>query len=101
MSRIIWQLTAAHAPVNYVLIDYGSYVPDLPAKLYNDSRVEPGKFSYLNLPNRLTSAVSDFLKLLFRTLTYGCELLKSVSLINEKTHISFKKLVKKHINNIL
>ena len=58
MTRIISQLTIQHAAVNYPLSDYAEYIPNLPTKLYNDTRVKEGEFDVLRLPNRNTSAVS-------------------------------------------
>ena len=60
MSRIISQLSVQHAAVNYELVDYITYAPNLPTKLYNDTRVNEGEFSFHRLPNRLTSSVSSF-----------------------------------------
>lgn len=57
VSRIISHLTIAHAAVNYQLSDYAAFVPNLPTKLYNDSRVADGEFSVYRLPNRATSAI--------------------------------------------
>ncbi|KAJ7384832.1 hypothetical protein OS493_019509 [Desmophyllum pertusum] len=90
VSRIISQLTIQHAAVNYELSDYAEYIPNQPTKLYNDTRVEEGKFSVYRLPNRLTSAIqSSFSNSLgtfrFDTLfDYGNELddIKAVNLIN-------------------
>ena len=58
VTRIISHLTIVHAAVNYQLSDYAEYIPNLPTKLYNDTRVEEGEFSLYRLPNRFTSAVS-------------------------------------------
>jgi len=58
VTRIISHLTIGHASVNYELSDYAEYIPNLPTKLYNDTRVEEGEFSVYRLPNRVTSAVS-------------------------------------------
>ena len=58
VTRIISQLTIQHAAVNYPLSDYGLYIPNLPTKLYNDTRVKEGSFNYSRLPNGKTSAVS-------------------------------------------
>lgn len=38
--------------------DYGAFTPVLPTKIYNDSRVPPGTFSVLNLPNVNIALVS-------------------------------------------
>ena len=51
-------MTIQHTALNYELADYGSYVPDTPTKLYNDTRVKEGEFSVYRLPNRETAAVS-------------------------------------------
>ena len=58
VTRIISQLTIQHAAVNYPLSDYAEYIPNLPTKLYNDTRVKEGEFDVLRLPNRNTSSVS-------------------------------------------
>ena len=58
VSRIISQLSLQHSTVNYPLSDYAEYIPNLPTKLYNDTRLKEGEFSVLRLPNRNTSAVS-------------------------------------------
>ncbi|XP_074609019.1 allene oxide synthase-lipoxygenase protein-like isoform X2 [Acropora palmata] len=57
VTRIISQLTIQHAAVNYPLSDYAQYIPNLPTKLYNDTRVEEGEFDVLRLPNRNTSSI--------------------------------------------
>ncbi|XP_044164783.1 allene oxide synthase-lipoxygenase protein-like [Acropora millepora] len=57
VTRIISQLTIQHAAVNYPLSDYAQYIPNLPTKLYNDTRVEEGEFDVLRLPNRKTSSI--------------------------------------------
>lgn len=51
VSRLIWLLSVKHSAVNYPVGDYGAFTPVLPTKIYNDSRVPPGAFSVLNLPN--------------------------------------------------
>lgn len=56
VSRVISQLSVQHAAVNYELVDYITYAPNLPTKLYNDTRVNEGEFSFHRLPNRLTSS---------------------------------------------
>jgi len=57
VTRIISHLTIGHAAVNYELSDYAEYIPNLPTKLYNDTRAEEGEFSVYWLPNRATSAI--------------------------------------------
>jgi len=57
VSRLICHVTIQHTALNYELADYGSYVPDTPTKLYNDTRVKEGKFSAYRLPNRETAAL--------------------------------------------
>lgn len=64
VSRLICHVTIQHTALNYELADYGSYVPDTPTKLYNDTRVKEGEFSVYRLPNRETAAVS--LQVIFR-----------------------------------
>lgn len=58
MTRIISQLSVQHAAVNYPLTDYGLYTPNLPTKLYNDTRLKEGEYGVQRLPNRNTSSVS-------------------------------------------
>lgn len=58
LSRMISHLTIQHAAVNYELVDYASHIPNIPTKMYNDTRVEEGEFSVYRLPNRNTSSVS-------------------------------------------
>ena len=58
MTRIISQLSVQHAAVNYPLTDYGLYTPNLPTKLYNDTRMKEGEYGVLRLPNENTSSVS-------------------------------------------
>ncbi|XP_020626544.1 allene oxide synthase-lipoxygenase protein-like [Orbicella faveolata] len=90
VSRIISHVTIYHASVNYVVKDYPEYIPNQPTKLYDDTRVEDGKFSVFRLPNRLGSAIqsSAFLTLgefRFDSLfDYGNELqdIDAVNLVN-------------------
>ncbi|XP_068762357.1 uncharacterized protein [Montipora capricornis] len=90
MARIISQLTIQHAAVNYELADYAVYAPNLPTKLYNDTRVKDGEFSVYRLPNRLTSATeagfsNSLASFRFDSLfDYGNELqdIKAVNIIN-------------------
>lgn len=72
MTRIISHLSIGHAAVNYELSDYAEYIPNLPTKLYNDTRVKEGEFSFYRLPNRYTSAVS------FRVIDLKEEVLKDI-----------------------
>ena len=57
VTRIISHLSLQHTACNYLLTDYAVYIPNLPTKLYNDTRVKEGEFSVYRLPNRVTSAV--------------------------------------------
>ncbi|CAH3134159.1 unnamed protein product, partial [Pocillopora meandrina] len=90
VTRIISQLSVQHAAVNYPLTDYGLYTPNLPTKLYNDTRVKEGEYSVLRLPNRNTSSIeasfSNALSLFrFDSLfDYGNELLdpQAIKLVN-------------------
>lgn len=90
VTRIISQLSVQHAAVNYPLTDYGLYTPNLPTKLYNDTRLKEGEYSVLRLPNRNTSSIeasfSNALSLFrFDSLfDYGNELLdpEAVKLVN-------------------
>ncbi|XP_068761819.1 polyunsaturated fatty acid 5-lipoxygenase-like [Montipora capricornis] len=91
LTRIISHVSIQHAAVNYPLSDYGQYIPNLPTKLYNDTRVvDDDKFSVLRLPNGNTSAIeSSFSNILglyrFDSLfEYGNELedQKAAELIN-------------------
>ncbi|XP_073246918.1 polyunsaturated fatty acid 5-lipoxygenase-like [Porites lutea] len=59
LSRFLSHVTIYHAAVNYVVVDYGQYIPNQPTKLYNDSRVEVGEFSVYRLPNRVTTAIQS------------------------------------------
>ncbi|CAH3181652.1 unnamed protein product, partial [Porites evermanni] len=91
VTRIISQLSIQHATVNYPLSDYAEYTPNLPMKLYNDTRLKEGEFSDRRLPNGKTSAIqlgfSNSLALYrFDTLfDYGNNLedINAVNLINE------------------
>ena len=57
VTRIISHLSLQHTASNYLLADYAVYIPNLPTKLYNDTRVKEGEFSVYRLPNRATSGV--------------------------------------------
>ena len=57
VTRIISHLSLQHTACNFLLADYAVYIPNLPTKLYNDTRVKEGEFSVYRLPNRVTSAV--------------------------------------------
>ena len=57
VTRIIAHLSLQHTACNFLLADYAVYIPNLPTKLYNDTRVKEGEFSVYRLPNRVTSAV--------------------------------------------
>ena len=72
LSRLICHVTIQHTALNYELADYGSYVPDTPTKLYNDTRVKEGEFSVYRLPNRETAAVSMqvIFRIVFQTYIY-------------------------------
>lgn len=91
LSRFIAHVTIYHASVNYVTTDYPEYIPNQPTKLYNDSRVEDGQFSFLRLPNRVASAIqsaafNNLGSLRFDSLfDYGNELddTKAVNLVNK------------------
>jgi len=67
VSRLICHVTLQHTALNYELADYGTYVPDTPTKLYNDTRVKEGVFSVYRLPNRETAAVGvpGFFRIVF------------------------------------
>ena len=58
VTRLLWLLSVKHATVNYPVSDYGAFTPLLPTKIFNDTRVPPGDFSILNLPNSDISSVS-------------------------------------------
>ena len=57
VTRIISHLSLQHTALNFALTEYAVYIPNLPTKLYNDTRVKEGEFSVYRLPNRVTSAV--------------------------------------------
>nr|XP_058945590.1 polyunsaturated fatty acid 5-lipoxygenase-like [Pocillopora verrucosa] len=90
VTRIISQLSVQHAAVNYPLTDYGLYTPNLPTKLYNDTRLKEGEYGVQRLPNINTSSIeasfSNALSLFrFDSLfDYGNELLdpEAVKLVN-------------------
>ena len=69
VTRIISHLSLQHTACNYLLADYAVYIPNLPTKLYNDTRVKEGEFSVYRLPNRVTSAVgTTFITKISKTL---------------------------------
>ena len=71
VTRIISHLSLQHTACNYLLTDYAVYIPNLPTKLYNDTRVKEGasEFSVYRLPNRVTSAVgATFISKIIKTL---------------------------------
>ncbi|XP_031570629.1 uncharacterized protein LOC116304962 [Actinia tenebrosa] len=49
-------MTGQHASVNYPMIDYVTYVPNLPLKLYDSERIPNTTFGPERLPNRAQSA---------------------------------------------
>ncbi|KAM7430757.1 hypothetical protein ABFA07_018586 [Porites harrisoni] len=57
VTRVISHLSLQHTALNYALTEYAVYIPNLPTKLYNDTRVKEGEFSVYRLPNRVTSAI--------------------------------------------
>ena len=68
VTRIISHLSLQHTACNYLLADYAVYIPNLPTKLYNDTRVKKGEFSVYRLPNRITSAVgTTFISKIIKT----------------------------------
>ncbi|XP_031565918.1 arachidonate 5-lipoxygenase-like [Actinia tenebrosa] len=50
LTRLIWMTSAQHSAVNYPSNYYAAYTPNMPSKLYSDSRVMPGDFDVANLP---------------------------------------------------
>ena len=58
-TQMIWLVTGHHASVNYPMVDYVTYVPNLPLKLYDSRRVPNITFDPERLPNRKESAVSS------------------------------------------
>ena len=58
LTRLLWQLSAQHAALNYPVADYGGFTLNMPTKLYQDSRVSDDVFSLFNFPNANISAVS-------------------------------------------
>jgi hypothetical protein len=58
LTRLIWTTSAQHSVVNYPSNYYGSYTPNMPTKLYHDPRVKEENFNVLNLPGKVTAAVS-------------------------------------------
>lgn len=59
-TRLIWTSTAQHTAVNYPIIAYGAFTPNMPTKIYDDDRVAPEVFSPYRLPNGAVSAVSNW-----------------------------------------
>ena len=58
LTRLLWQLSAQHAALNYPVTDYGGFTLNMPTKLYRDSRVSDDVFSLFSFPNANISAVS-------------------------------------------
>ena len=58
LTRLLWQLSAQHAALNYPVADYGGFTLNMPTKLYQDSRVSDDVFSLFSFPNANISAVS-------------------------------------------
>ncbi|XP_078353116.1 polyunsaturated fatty acid 5-lipoxygenase-like [Oculina patagonica] len=56
LTRFLYQISVHHAAINYPLTDYGAFTPNMPTKLYNDSRVAEDVFSLFNFPNANISA---------------------------------------------
>ena len=69
VTRIISHLSLQHTARNFALTEYAVYIPNLPTKLYNDTRVKEGEFSVYRLPNRVTSAVGT---------TFICKIIKTL-----------------------
>ena len=65
VTHLIWLMSVKHVAVNYPMSEYGAFTPLTPTKVYNDSRVPPGKFSVFNLPNVNISVVSQIFLVLF------------------------------------
>lgn len=57
VAKLVWLTSVKHAAVNFPVSDYGAFTPLMPTKIYNDTRVPPGKFAVYNLPNGLISTV--------------------------------------------
>ena len=70
-----------HSAVNYPVGDYGAFTPVLPTKIYNDSRVPPGAFSVLNLPNVNIALVSKTKELVNQSITQVQSLSQSNQLL--------------------
>lgn len=56
LTRLLWQLSAQHAALNYPVADYGGFTLNMPTKLYQDSRVSDDVFSLFSFPNANISA---------------------------------------------
>ena len=50
-------VTGRHVAVNYPMSDYATYIPNVAAKLYDDTRVPDDKFDAARLENRKTALV--------------------------------------------
>ena len=57
VTRILWLVTGHHTAINYPISDYGSYIPDMSTKLYDDKTVNNDKFGPARLENRKTASV--------------------------------------------
>ncbi|XP_032236516.2 polyunsaturated fatty acid 5-lipoxygenase [Nematostella vectensis] len=58
ITHMIWLMSAQHSVINYPANDYGSYVPNTPSKLYNDTRgPSDGSYSIYSLQHRHTTAL--------------------------------------------
>ncbi|XP_031570628.1 arachidonate 5-lipoxygenase-like [Actinia tenebrosa] len=55
-TQIIWLMTGQHASVNYPMLDYITYVPNTPLKLYDSDRIPNTTFGPERLPNRAQAA---------------------------------------------
>lgn len=54
-------MTGQHVSVNYPMVDYVTYVPNVPLKLYDSERVPNTTFGPERLPNREQTAVSFYM----------------------------------------
>ncbi|KAL9951789.1 hypothetical protein ACROYT_G044516 [Oculina patagonica] len=60
LTRFLWQMTGQHAAMNYPFADYGAFTPNMPTKLYQDSRVADDVFSLYNFPNaNITASLAN------------------------------------------
>ncbi|XP_031549235.1 arachidonate 5-lipoxygenase-like [Actinia tenebrosa] len=92
LTPLIWTTSAQHSAINYPSNYYGSYTPNMPTKLYHDSRVNDDNFDLFNLPGKRTAAVQVALGMNLASLRYD----RLLDYSDELQHINASKIVKRH-----